>query len=218
MRWIGRDLTAGIYKICRIQYSSSIKTQELYISHRVKISVQEDNLIYAPLEEQKMVVYPSIYMPIFYGSTSHFYYFDNGEYIDIYYQSYNNFTNKLFIEVDAMDIGSITPFMEKADSGVQLTRCTVSSGVATFICPQVSGRVGTWIDFNTSFQINVPTLYAIRMTFNGESIYFYDGNLENSPTKFSINKGDSIKLNNQIIGYQYTITTNSSYRGRFYFD
>jgi hypothetical protein len=208
---------SGGFRIARIQYTSSLRNQNLYFSHRYNIKVNKQHL-YSPGNQTDSYckLYCSTNGVFAEVTVNAFYIYDSGTYIDICINLSDAFS-RIVVEVETMEIGSVTL---KCDSYslTGLSRLLIPNPTLNSMFNKLQGKNYSYYqDFSTTTTIKLNNVDTFQIAIGGDVGVIASNSIAKAPTNWTLTKGADISIGGEIVGSNYTITTTASYRGTVVF-
>jgi hypothetical protein len=204
---------SGGFRIARIQYTSALRNQNLYFSHRYNIKVSKGHpYSTGGYADSYCKLYCSTNGIMAEVTDSTFYIYDSGTYIDICINLTDTFS-RIEVEVETKEVGSVTL---KCDgySLTGLTRLLIPNPTINSMFNKLNGKTYSFYqDFSTTSTIKLNNIDTFQLAIGGDTAVIVANSIAKSPTNWTLTKGTDITIAGETIGSNYTITTTASYRG-----
>ena len=197
MNFFRKNVANGFIRLCRIQYDSKLRTQNLYPDHHYKIKYKIDE-IYTPgsvgnNDEKIMDLYISKNSKLYLVNNRNFYIktteTENNCYIDIGIVMNNNYSN-IFVEIETVNAGSVK-FYCNSDDQTNYTRVDFFNASNTSMLLH-KGAINAWT--NTPISVTVSnSMVRVSDLINDVNGYVTgQGDLENgNNASFTLSIGSS---------------------------
>jgi hypothetical protein len=208
---------SGGFRLARIQYTSSLRNQNLYFSHRYNIKVSKQHLYSsANLVDSYCKLFCSTNGVVAEVSDNSFYIYDSGTYIDICINLSDTFS-RVVAEVDTIEIGSVS-LKADAYSLTGLTRLLIPNPTVNSMFNKLYGKIYSYYqDFSTTTTVKLNNVDTFQIAIGGDVAVIAGNSIAKTPTSWTLTKGTDIVVATETIGSNYTITTPSNYRGTVVF-
>jgi hypothetical protein len=212
-----QNLPSGAIRLCRIQYTSALRNQNLYYSHKYRIRLTRE-YIYTPggYTDSYMDLYISTNGLVAEVTDNSFYVVDSGTYLDILAnidQSYYRVT----CEVDCKEVGSVTLKLD-VSTFVGATRLLIPDGTLTSMYNKIAGKnYSLYMDYSQSKVIKLNNHDTFILSINGDSAVIVGNAIGFAPTNWTLTKGSDITIGGTVVGSNYTVATSGIFRGTLLF-
>jgi hypothetical protein len=215
---IGKQSPAsGGLRIARIQYTSTLRNQNLYFSHRYNIKVSKYH-IYTPgnYTDSYCKLYVSTNGIVAEVTDNAFYIYDSGTYIDICINISDSYS-RIEVEFETKEIGSVSL---KCDSYslTGLTRLLIPNPTLNSMFNKLYGRTYSYYqDYSITTTVKLNNTDTFQLAINGDVAVIVGNAIGKSPINWTLTKGTDIIVGGETIGSNYAITTPSNFRGTILF-
>jgi hypothetical protein len=208
---------SGGFRVARIQYTSTLRNQNLYFSHLYYIKVRKYH-IYTPgnYVDSYLRLFASTNGVVAEVTDNTFYILDSGTYLDIAINLGDGFS-RVEVEVETKEVGSVNLKCDGA-SLTSYTRLLIPNPTLNSMFNKLSGKTYSYFqDFSATTTIKLNNMDTFQLSINGDLAVIVANAIGKSPTSWTLTKGADITVAGEVIGSNYTIVTPSNFRGTLIF-
>ena len=202
---------AGL-RIARIQYTSPLRNQNLYFSHRYNISVKRENLYVKSYKDTRAMIHVSTKGLVANVSNNNFYIKDSGTYIDIAIPVDTNVA-RIVCEIETEEVGSVTMKCDVCNL-TEYTRLQIKDpSLHSMFDISFGTPYDFYLDFSQSVTIKLNSFGMFAISMNGDTAIVLRNEIIQEPKDWTLTKGNDIIIDSLVVGSEYTIESSSSFRG-----